>query len=165
MVINATFQDTEQLVDAIQLLRQKGTTAEHMEIFSNKPIELKPGVLDRPSKMALISVITALFSGILVTSFIFYTQLDYPLITGGMPLTSSWGTGVVTFKLTMAGAILGTVFMFLWESGLFQKRRYPAPDLPESGMVLQVEYTDDTNIPIDLLKSCGATSVDTLDKL
>jgi len=164
MIINAVFRNVEQVSGAIALLRQYGTNANQMEIFSSKPVELKPGVLDRTSKMSLIAVLAAIFVGSLVTTFIYYTQRDYPLVTGGMPLTSGWATGVVTFELTMAGAILGTVFMFIWESGLMKKSRCPAPDLPESGMILQIECDADVDTVVNMLQGCGAMDVDTLEK-
>jgi len=164
MIINAAFRDVEQVSDAIGLLREHGTNTNQMEIFSSKPVELEPGVLDRSSRMSLVAVSAALLMGSLATTFIYYTQRAYPLVTGGMPLTSGWATGVVTFEMTMMGAILGTVFMFLWESGLLKKSRYPTPDLPESGVILQVECTADVDTAVDLLRRCGATSVDTLGK-
>jgi hypothetical protein len=37
----------------------------------------------------------------------------YPLITGGMPLVAGWPTGIVTYELTMLGAVLTTVVALL----------------------------------------------------
>ena len=62
--------------------------------------------------MSLFAVLGALLGGGLTTAFIFYTKLDYPLVTGGMPLTSGWATGVVTFEFTMGGAVVGRFLRF-----------------------------------------------------
>ena len=57
-----------------------------------------------------------------------------------MPITSGWATAVVTFESTMAGAVFGTLFMMIWEAGLVgSKRRAPVPELPDEGVVLQVQ--------------------------
>jgi hypothetical protein len=41
------------------------------------------------------------------------TQEAYPLITGGMPLLSPWPTAIVTYELTMLGAVLTTIVTLL----------------------------------------------------
>ena len=161
MIINAEFRETSEVAAAVAELRGQGIGSDHLEIFSSKPVELETGLLDRPSHMSLFAVVAALAAGTGMTAFMFYTQQDYPLVTGGMPLTSGWATGVVTFEMTMAGAILGTVFMFLWESGLFRGRSHPAPELPEDGMILQVDCHSDVATAEESLRRCGARHVET----
>jgi hypothetical protein len=69
----------------------------------------------------------------------FWTQRDYPLVTGGMPLTSYWAVGVIIFEMAMAGAIAGTVLAFVWESGLWRgARRQPVPKLRDDSIILRV---------------------------
>jgi hypothetical protein len=59
----------------------------------------------------------ASFAGILgaLVGFWFtrFTQLSYPLPTGGMPVVTSWTNGIIIYELTMLGAILGTVITLL----------------------------------------------------
>ena len=164
MIINAEFRETKQVAAAVGELRGQGTGAEHMEIFSSKPVELEPGLLDRPSHMSLFAVLAALAAGTGVTAFMFYTQQDYPLVTGGMPLTSGWATGVVTFEMTMAGAILGTVFMFLWESGLLRRSRRAAPEIPDDCMILQVDCRGDVAPAEEALRRRGARHIETWEE-
>ena len=165
MIVNAEFSEVEKASTAISLLRKKGIEPGQIEIFSSKPVELKVGILDRPSRMSLGAILSALLMGTAVTAFIFYTQKDYPLVTGGMPLTSGWATGVVTFEFTMAGAILGTMCMFLWESGLLRKKRHAAPELPESGLVVQVACQIDVDLVETTLRNCGCQRLETLEEL
>ncbi len=139
MIINAQFQDTQSVAAAIQSLQEYGLGPGQIEIFSAKPVALAPGILDRPSRMSLFAVLGAIAAGTFSTWFVFYTQLDYPLVTGGMPLTSGWATGVVTFEFTMVGAILATMFMFLWEGGLPRRSSRPAPHIPDDAIILQAE--------------------------
>ena len=86
MIINAEFRETKEVAAAVGELRGQGIGPEHLEIFSSKPIDLEPGLLDRPSHMSLFAVVAALAAGTGVTAFMFYTQRAYPLVTGGMPL-------------------------------------------------------------------------------
>jgi hypothetical protein len=53
----------------------------------------------------------------------------YPSITGGMPLVSPWPTAIVTYELTMFGAVMTTVITLLITARL--GRRRPAPYDPE----------------------------------
>ena len=43
------------------------------------------GVLDRPSKISLIAVSTAILFGSLATAFVYYAQNNYRIRSGGMP--------------------------------------------------------------------------------
>jgi len=42
----------------------------------------------------------------------------YPLVTGGMPILAPWPTGIVTYELTMMGAVLTTAIALLVTSRL-----------------------------------------------
>ena len=85
MYLNAEFADTEAVTDAVRSIGSMGLSKDRIELFSTKPVDLEPGVLDRSSRMSLFAVLGALLGGGLTTAFMFYTQLDYPLVTGGMP--------------------------------------------------------------------------------
>ena len=42
-----------------------------------------------------------------------FTQLGYPLPTGGMPLAPRWTNGIIIYEMTMLGAILTTLITLL----------------------------------------------------
>ena len=46
--------------------------------------------------------------GWLATAFVYWAQNNYKLVTGGMPIFSFWATGVITYEMTMLGAIITT---------------------------------------------------------
>ena len=166
MIIDAKFHESQAVGPAIVSLERYGLGGDEIEVYSAKPLELGPGVLDRPSRMSLIAVLGGICSGSAVTAFMVYTLLDYPLVTGGMPLTSGWATGVVTFEMTMAGAILATTFMFLWESGLLRGRaRLPAPKVTTSEVVVRVQCAEEVAGPVvDWLQRSGAAKVETIEE-
>ena len=127
MYLIGEFHDKAAAVAAIRSLRASGITPADLDVFSEEPVEFPRGVLDRSSHMSLVSVTGAILLGLLATAFIWWTQHDYKLVTGGMPIFSFWATGVITYEMTMLGAIVATFGWFLWESGLVRKRDRSAP--------------------------------------
>jgi hypothetical protein len=139
MLLTTEFRETHAAAAAIEALASEGFDKRSMEVFSTEPVEFEPGVLDRRSHMSVLAVAGAIFNTFLATVFMFWTQRDYPLVTGGMPLTSYWAVGVIIFEMAMAGAIAGTVLAFVWESGLLRgARRQPVPKLRDDSIILRV---------------------------
>src|SRR5262245_46244561 len=98
MYLTAEFREKHAAAAAIQTLRASGITPAELDLFSDEPVELPRGLLDRPSRMSLASVLGGIIFGVLATAFIFWTQHNYQLVTGGMPLFSFWATGVITYE-------------------------------------------------------------------
>jgi len=109
--------------------------------------------------MSLVAVLSAAVVGGTATTLVYRAQMDYPLVTGGMPINSGWATGVVTFETTMAGAVLGIVAALLWEGRLFRRRKPPAPPVPSGGAVIEVSGQDGANALREVLLQAGAKSV------
>ena len=91
------FPEKDALIAAIQALKAGGFGAADLDIFSEEPVELRRGILDRPSNMSHIAVSGAILLGAAATAFVYYAQHDYKLNTGGMPVFSFWATGVISF--------------------------------------------------------------------
>ncbi|HVV45401.1 MAG TPA: quinol:electron acceptor oxidoreductase subunit ActD [Bryobacteraceae bacterium] len=152
------FRETNSLATAIHALRAVGVTDQDMDIFSEEPVEFHKGVLDRPSKMSLVSVAGAVIFGGGCTLLMGLAQYNYPVPTGGMPLFSMWGTGVITYETTMMGAVFATFGYFLWESGLIRKRdkTAPVPKVPPEMICLRVRCAGDTAKATSVLMEMGA---------
>jgi hypothetical protein len=60
--------------------------------------------------LASIGGIVGAILGYLLTRF---TQLSYPLNTGGMPIVTSWTNGIIIYEMTMLGAIIWTLVTLL----------------------------------------------------
>jgi hypothetical protein len=129
MWLTAEYSEERSAAAAVAGLRD--ARVEDVELFSDKPVEL----IHRRSRASLIAVLGAIVNGSLATAFIYFAQHNYPLVTGGMPIFSPWATGVITYELTMAGAMAGVVIAFLWESGLLRRRRGPAPPVLKDGAI------------------------------
>jgi len=140
MFLTAEFSRRDAIAPAVSALRAAGFGKEEIEIFSDRPVELPKGLLDRPGRTSLVAVLGAIINGGLATAFVYYTQRDYPLATGGLPLVSGWATGVVSYELTMAGAVAGIVLAFLWEASLLRRRKgAPPPALKDGAVFVRVK--------------------------
>jgi hypothetical protein len=61
----------------------------------------------------LLASIGGIVGAILGFLFTRFTQLAYPLNTGGMPIVTSWTNGIIIYEMTMLGAILWTLITLL----------------------------------------------------
>jgi hypothetical protein len=160
MFLTAEFVKPEPAADGVSALLAEGFDTNSIDIFSDRPVELVEDMLRRRSSASLVAVLGAIINGGLATGFIIYTQHDYPLVTGGMPLVSGWATGVISYELTMAGAVAGAVLAFLWEAGLFRRRKGRPPTLKDGSIFLRVECPDDAATTVtDCLSSAGAVEI------
>ena len=162
MHVIAEFREKEAVRRAIDSLRAAGSGPQDLDIFSEEPVELPRGVLDRPSRMSLVSVLGAILFGGLATAFVSFAQHNYRLITGGMPVFSFWATGVITYEMTMLGAIVSTFAWFLWESGLIRKRdrSAPVPEVAPGSICLRVRCSSEQAAPaIETMRRAGAISI------
>jgi hypothetical protein len=156
------FREKESVKAAIERLRAGGVTTDDLDVFSEEPVELPKRVLDRPSHMSLASVLGAITAGGLATAFIYWAQHNYKLVTGGMPIFSFWATGVITYEITMLGAIVTTFAVFLWESGLIRKRdkSAPVPEVAPESICLRVRVPAE-NAPrvTETMRRAGAIDI------
>ncbi len=143
MYLKGDFQDRSSAIRALRELQADGFHAADIDVFSDEPLELPRGVLDRPSRMSFTVVTGAVTLCLLTIGFVYFTQYNYPLRTGGMPIFSFWATGVIFYELTMLGGILTTLACFLWESGLFRrKRRIPVPVVVPGIISIRIHCTE-----------------------
>lgn len=157
------FRDKDAVASAIDSLRAAGVSTADLDVFSEEPVEFRRGVLDRPSRMSLASVLGAIVFGAAATAFVWFAQYNYAVVTGGMPVFSFWGTGVITYEMTMLGAVLSVFGYFLWESGLLRKRdkSAPIPVVPPERIWLRLCCKgSDVARPKALLQQAGAVMVE-----
>lgn len=162
MYLIAEFHHKDPLTRAIRTLREAGTPVADLDVFSGEPVELPRGVLDRSSRMSLLAVTGAVLGCILATSFVYFAQYNYRVDTGGMPVFSFWGTGVITYEMTLLGSIIATFLVFLWESGLIRRhdKTVPIPSVPLGSICLRVRCPADRVVETSkLLGQAGAIGI------
>jgi hypothetical protein len=158
--LTGDFQEKEATVQALRELKEKGFGPGDLDVFSDQPIEFPRGMLDRQSRMSLGVVAGAITFFLLATGFVYFTQHNYPLITGGMPIFSFWATGVVFYEMTMLGGILTTFVWFLAESGLLRRdRKAPVPAIEPGIICVRVRcQTDQVGNATRSLERAGASN-------
>ena len=162
MYVTGEYREAGLVADALRALGAAGIGAGDLDLFSEEPVALPRGVLDRPSRMSLASVLCAIAFGLTATGFIYFCQHNYKLVTGGMPLFSMWATGVITYEMIMLGAIVAAFGWFLWESGLIHRREDPAvvPALEPGSIYVRVRCPGEQAAAVlDVLRGAGATGL------
>lgn len=166
MLLTAEFASAESIPDAVRALAAAGFSGGKIEIFSDRPVDLPEGVLAKRSHISLAAVAGAAINGALATAFIFFTERNYALVTGGMPLTSWWPTGVISYEMAMAGAVAGIIAAFLWEGRLLFRSKARAPVRLKEGAAFVEVHCDANSMPdaAATLKVAGATAVTEVER-
>jgi hypothetical protein len=99
---------------AFTALRRAGVDEKEITVISAEPFEAFE-FSERDKSLTLFRLAgvggaAGLIFGALLTSG---TERAWPLVTGGMPIVAWWPNIVITFELTMLGAILTTVASLL----------------------------------------------------
>jgi hypothetical protein len=122
--IYGLYPDPGSAQRAVNSLRQAGTADRDIVVVSSEPFEEYDfGWLDRRTPMPWLAALGGLVggaSGYLLASM---SQRVYPLVTGGMPIAPRWTNGIITYELTMLGAILATLLTLLISTRLPDWRR------------------------------------------
>jgi Protein of unknown function (DUF3341) len=150
----------DRVLLALSELRARGFAADDLDVFSNEPLEIPGDILDRRSHMSFAVVAGAVAFCVLIVGFVYFTQYNYRLITGGMPVFTVWATGVVFYEITMLGAIVTTFCWFLKESGVLRRGRLQAPDVEPGMICVRVRCRLDQAITAQKsLEAAGASNI------
>lgn len=146
-------------------LRDAGVAPGKIIVMSSEPFEeysFAQG--ESKSLMPWIAVLGGLIGGTCGFALAWYTQVAYPmpLITGGMPVVAPWPTGIITYELTMMGAIVATVITLLvsarlpnWKPALYE------PEVSHGKVLIGVaDPTDEERADLEKrLRRAGAEKI------
>ena len=94
---------------------------------------------DHKSVMGWIAALGGVVGGVAGFSFAAYTQSAYPLVTGGMAVVPLAPDGIITYEMTMLGAILATLLTLLITARLPNwKRQLYDPEISEGKILVGV---------------------------
>jgi len=101
----------ERALDSLRRARAElGFALRDIAIISSEPFEENRwGRGDHQTIMPWLAALGGALGGFTGFEFASFTQNTYPLATGGMPLAPLWTNGIITYELTMLGAILTTL--------------------------------------------------------
>jgi hypothetical protein len=139
------YADGDQAQRAVNALRMAGVADDDITVISAEPMEhYEFGELNRTTYMWYIAAAGG-FAGLAVATWLTrFTQLAWPLPTGGMQIVSWWPNLIVMFEMTMFGAIFATVATVVITGGLLRRR--PAlydPAVSDGKILVGVEASRD----------------------
>jgi hypothetical protein len=114
----ALYPDPDSAQRAVNALRdaatELGVGAREIVVLSSEPFDgYEFFEQDHKSIVPWIAALGGLAGGVTGFWFAAFTQNAYPLNTGGMAIVPFAPNGVITYEMTMLGAILATLFSFL----------------------------------------------------
>lgn len=160
----ATFDREEDLLEAVQRLRQAGQTIR--EVFSPYPIHVLDGLLGRKrSRLPWVSLAAGAFGAVSALGFQFYAAvIDWPVNVGGKPANSTLAFIPITFEATVLAAGVLTAVAFLAVSRLYPgaSPRLPAPGVTDDRFALLLDESDgelDPQEVVRLLEECDVENI------
>jgi hypothetical protein len=148
---------------AVDALRAAGVDDASIEVVSSEPWDhYEFGRREHHTVMPWLAALGGLLGGAAGFLLSMLTQRAYPLPTGSMPIFAVWPTGIVTYEMTMLGAILASVLTLALTAGLPSwKARLYDPEIADGKILVGVRNpSPDSRIELERrLKEAGARSV------
>ncbi len=114
--IYGLFPDPDSADRGLKVLQSAGVRSDKILVMSPEPFEeYEFAHADRKTPMPWIAALGGVVGGTCGYLLARLTQVAYPshIMAGGMPLVSKWPSGIVTYELTMFGAIVTTAITLL----------------------------------------------------
>ncbi len=161
--IYGLFADPASADRAVNALQAAGVSRSKILVMSAQPFDdYSFTETDHATVMPWLSVLGGIVGGISGFAIAAYSQTAYPLVTGGMPIIAPWPTGIVTYELTMLGAVIATVITLLITTGLpnWGPKLYD-PEISNGKILIGVlDPSDEARAELDnRLRSAGAEQV------
>jgi len=161
--IYGLFPDPDSAERGMNALRNAGVHRDRIIVMSDEPFEEYSFGHAEPSVampwLAALGGVVGGAGGYLLARF---TQTAYPIVTGGMPIVSPFPTAIVTYELTMLGAVLTTIVTLLITAKI-PKWKQPLYD-PEVSrgkiLIAVVEPADEARADLEnKLRTAGADEI------
>ncbi|HEY7169669.1 MAG TPA: quinol:electron acceptor oxidoreductase subunit ActD [Vicinamibacterales bacterium] len=142
--VYALYEDGYAAQRAVNGLRAAGIEDADITVISAQPMEeFEFSHIGRESWIWYIATGGALAGLVFAIWLAWFTEVDWPLNTGNMPIVAWWPNLIIIFELTMLGAILSTVIALIVSAGL--ARRRPAlydPEVTDGKILVGIEDVD-----------------------
>jgi hypothetical protein len=147
----------------MELLRAAGIAPDNLLVMSSEPFEeYSFGQTDHKTVMPWLALGGGIVGGTLGFFLAWYTQTAYPINTAGMPLFTLWAAFIVTYELTMLGAILASLVTLLATAKLPNwKPKLYDPEISQGKILIGVARAEEA-AQADLgarLRTAGAEKV------
>jgi hypothetical protein len=137
------FNTLGEAMKVTEELRREGFPPSAITLISAEPIPFAGEIAG--SRIGLFSVLGGVLgaaSGLLLTVL---TSRSVDLVTGGLPIVTTWAFGIVVFETTALGAILATFIRMIYEAGLARRGalRFYSEAVADGKIALVVECAVD----------------------
>jgi len=133
------YPDGASAQQAVDRLRAVGLADREITVLSSQPMEeYEFGQMDKPSRMWWIACGGALVGMATALGLAYVTELSWPINVGGLPYWAWWPNLIITFELTMLGAIVATVMTLIVTAFLGQGKLYD-PEVSDGKILVGVE--------------------------
>jgi len=143
---------------AVNALLSAGMPRKEIVVISSEPLEQYRFAEFGKVQMPWLVVCGAIVGGIGGFLLASLTQKSYAIVTGGMPIVTLWTDGIITYELTMLGAILTTSVVFLLTAPLLRRNHRPYdPQVSKGKVMVGINSVPDAlrNKITELLKEIG----------
>src|SRR5215470_2885319 len=129
--------DAASAQKTVDALLSAGARSEDITVISSEPFDrYEFSKREKSTLMPWVVVLGAILGGVAGFLLVFLTTKSYPIVTGGMPITPGWITGIITYELTMLAAILTTLLILILTAPLFRWKQDPYDVQVADGKVL-----------------------------
>ena len=143
--IYALYPDGRSAQRAVDSLRAAGVTDDEITVISSAPMEdFEFSHIGGRNRLWYVASIGGLVGFILSTWLVTFTEKDWPINTGGMPIVAWWPNLIIMFEMTMLGGILANVGTLLVTSGLLRRRpAFYDPEVSDGLIMVGIENASD----------------------
>jgi hypothetical protein len=121
--VYALYDDGHAAQRAVNGLRAAGVHDADITVITAQPMEdFEFSHIGRETWIWYIATGGALVGLLFATWLAWFTERDWPLNTGNMPIVAWWPNLIIMFELTMLGAIGSTVISLIVSAGLARRR-------------------------------------------
>ena len=135
------YPDGASAQQAVDRLRAAGLADREITVLSSQPMEQHEfGHMDAKSWIWWIACGGALVGMASALGLSWLTETSWPIDVGGLPTWAWWPNLIITFELTMLGAIVATVITLVITAGFGrQKGRLYDPEVSDGKILVGVE--------------------------
>jgi ActD protein len=162
-VIYGLFPDPDSAERGMNALQRAGISPKRIVVMSAEPFDdYSFSRMDHATAMPWLAAAGGVVGGTLGFLLALLTQESYPIVTGGMPILAAWPTGIVTYELTMLGAVFTTIVTLLVTTKLPSwKPKLYDPEVSNGKILIGVlEPSDEVRAEIEnRLRGAGAAKI------
>lgn len=157
--VYALYDDGDAAQRAVNLLRAAGVSDADITVITAEPMEdYEFSHIGCESWIWYIASGGGLLGFLLAVWLTRFTEMDWPIATGNMPIVSWWPNLIVMFEMTMLGAIVSAVLTLIVTGGLARGgAKLYDPDVTNGKILVGVENpADGHQVERALLAAPGA---------